>query len=882
MNPLEWEDGPRRLPRNLDTNHQSGVNNSTGSTSTTRDTYCEYSSPPSRNFSEVEDEEDAELTRKRKQLREIEERIMCKKVAIALKTVEPIVKKASPSYSCNDQSATCKDASLRDRVNAILQQRHSLIFLTKSAQEGKNSSSLSEGGVLLEDHPLKRRVKALMKQRCSDPCVLPTKVPDVTPLSPRQSMTSPAQEESSVNKGFQRFLSVLNKGVDIDLLRKDLDVTLLPSSQSVTSAEGEQRQKESSVNKGFQRFLSVLNKGVDIDLLSRIVNDDSEDLPLSEELLNIQSPVVESKAHLPFRSESQQFDNRALLPDRSRTCSGERKTDPPSQELSHNESHSLPDEEEEEKKNDRGHHCFGSSSGSMSPPAVNKKKTEVKSKADEQREQLQNILNTLGFSLEVEEMSQLADRTQQRLYGKKHEGGQSADNRQEQKSQPEGSHRHHSKSSSFSSSRLTSRSLSPSPSRYLSSHRSGSQERGRASERSLSRHRNKDEVTRQDGIEAERHVDNDGKHSEEAFSFQHPQNLTYPSPHPPDFSTFPDYSLAQYSEHTAYHDGSDSGAKDSYSTYTQDVIPSHLHPSRCPYPQSTYHHFPGPVMAPNMVFPYYHSFEDINFPVNPDLSKSEGQIGSSSRPRCLQVISTKQSSDQSCLKHLKKDHNRKGKYRTHHHSSEDINFPVNPDLSKSEGQIGSSSRPRCLQVISTKQSNDQSCLKHLKKDHNRKGKYRTHHHSFEDINIHVNPDLPMSEGQIGSCSGLQAITKESKSQLRRREKDGKSFVSMKKCQKKARYREKKRLQRLAAKQSEDSVESVDTQTKKEEAEQSEEETQQKTEEEIKANLKRKSFEHYVTYQSPAVPEEKKSTTDGLLHSSITGSSAQRGAALCPM
>ncbi|KAM7418439.1 hypothetical protein PAMA_015860 [Pampus argenteus] len=649
MNPPEWKDAPRRLPRNVGTNHQSGVNNSTGSTSTTSDTYCEYSSPPSRNFyskeSEAEDEEDPELARKRKELQEIEERIMCKKVAIALKTVEPVAKKASPSFSCNDQSATCKGASLRDRVNAILEQRHSLIFLTKSAQEGKNSSSLSEGGVLLEDHPLKRRVNALMKQRCSGPCVLPTKVPDVTPLPPRQSVTSPAREESSVNKGFQRFLSVLNKGVDIDFLSEDPDVTPLPPSQSVASAA----QKESSVDKGFQRFLSVLNKGVDINLLSRIVNDDSEDLSLGEELLNIQSPVVESKAYLPFRSESQQSNDRSLLPDSSRNRSGERKTDPPSQEQSHHENHSLPDEEE---KNDRGHHCFGSISGSMSPPAVNNKKTEVKSKADEQREQLQNILNTLGLSLEVEEMSQLAVRTQQRLYGKKHEGRQKADKRQEQKSRPEGSHRHHSNSSSFSSSRLTSKSLSPSPSRYLRSHSrdlSGSQERGRASEHSHSGPANGDEVTCQDGIEAERHVGSDGKHSEEAFSYQHPQIQTYPSPHPPDFSAFPDYSLAKYSEHAAYHNGSDSGATDSYSTYTQDIIPSPLQPSRCPYPQSTSRHFPGPVMAPHMVFPYYHPFEDINFPGNPDLSKSEGQIGSTSRPRCLQVIGTKQSNIQSVL-----------------------------------------------------------------------------------------------------------------------------------------------------------------------------------------------------------------------------------------
>lgn len=163
MNPLDWEDALQRLPRSLDSNHQSGVNKSTERAS--RNTYCQYSrhtvdeahssmgvnvgrkklSPPSHNFynkeSEVEDpdgeslemdEEDPELARKRKELRELEEKIMRKKVAIALKTVEPIVKKTmSPGFSYNEQSATCKSAMLRDRVNVILQQRHSLSFLTK-------------------------------------------------------------------------------------------------------------------------------------------------------------------------------------------------------------------------------------------------------------------------------------------------------------------------------------------------------------------------------------------------------------------------------------------------------------------------------------------------------------------------------------------------------------------------------------------------------------------------------------------------------------------------------------------------------------------------------------------------------------------------------
>lgn len=161
MNPLDWD-----TIRKLSTHHQNDVNNSMENASRTNkmwDTHCEPLRhtadetqtsrgvnvgwkglvPPLNNFymkdSEVEDpdgqplvmdDEDPELARKRKELREIEERIMFKKASIALKTVEPFVKNTTPPDFYN-QSATCKDASLKDRVNVILQQRHPPSFFSK-------------------------------------------------------------------------------------------------------------------------------------------------------------------------------------------------------------------------------------------------------------------------------------------------------------------------------------------------------------------------------------------------------------------------------------------------------------------------------------------------------------------------------------------------------------------------------------------------------------------------------------------------------------------------------------------------------------------------------------------------------------------------------
>lgn len=257
MDPLDWQDAIRRLQRNPDPNQQSITNNNIESVSRTSndwDTCCQYSKyideepqcsmevpsgsrelgPPSHHLYiresvgespdgepiETPEKTDLELSRKLKELRNIEEQIMRKKVAIALKK-EPSVKVTSPpGLPCNEQSATCRGATLKDRVNAILHQQHPVSFLSKvsnrftdhiisclrlrlvyfgntvllacrgqllsryntvhccaslfvarlqSPKDRMNSPNLSRDGLLRKDHPLKLRVKALMKQRCGDP-----------------------------------------------------------------------------------------------------------------------------------------------------------------------------------------------------------------------------------------------------------------------------------------------------------------------------------------------------------------------------------------------------------------------------------------------------------------------------------------------------------------------------------------------------------------------------------------------------------------------------------------------------------------------------------------------------------------------------------------
>lgn len=70
---------------------------------------------------------DVELARKRKELEEIEERIMHKKVAIGLRRAKPLVESLSSGFRATIDHRN--SSSLRDRVHQILQQRHPAGFL---------------------------------------------------------------------------------------------------------------------------------------------------------------------------------------------------------------------------------------------------------------------------------------------------------------------------------------------------------------------------------------------------------------------------------------------------------------------------------------------------------------------------------------------------------------------------------------------------------------------------------------------------------------------------------------------------------------------------------------------------------------------------------
>lgn len=391
-----------------------------------------------------------------------------------------------------------------------------------------------------------------------------------------------------------------------------------------------------------------------MDMLSRIVNDDSEDLCLGGELLNIQPPQVPD---LAFRGESQQSDSGASLSGHSGNNIGQRRTEPLSKERPHSDH--LSDSGKAKASKERGKCNVGSKSRSRSPLGVKVEKKEdiEKTRVKEQHKELQNILKTLGLSLEVEEMSKLANRTQERLYGKNEDN--SADSRMKQERQQKGTPRSYenNSSSSFSSSASSSRSSSRSNSSSPSHCRRSRSRHSRQTSESCSLNA-RDELTSQDhNHDSKMRPKNrakDEKDLRELYQHPHPQNKMHPHPHPDDFAAFPDNILSHYSQYSAYCSDPYKDATNSYLTYSHGSIAHSLYTSSHLYTQIPYHHLPTPVVSSGTVNPCQEHREGRNLLLNPDLSESEGQIGSSSGQQCLQVISLNRETTDRCLFELKK------------------------------------------------------------------------------------------------------------------------------------------------------------------------------------------------------------------------------------
>ncbi|XP_071246680.1 myb-like protein X [Salvelinus alpinus] len=440
--------------------------------------------------------EDLELLRKRMELEIIEEQIACKKAVLAMDLVGP-ESKAIRKQKTKDKdlemltkNVSNKDDTLKERVNSILRKRAwtnecrskeaanqqvppKLVLhppkVVKSFVERMNESilhkdSIVKGSLTLdiheEEHPLKLKVEALLEQR-----------------------RNPTVKEDKAAKGFQYFLDVLNKGVDIDRLSKIVNnFKDLPSmgeelpqgqpppldGQPETNSKSERKVPSRKRRSRFDEFpLGCFNilggqptlLGVQPnpfgDLLREVVPAGSV-LPQHRSLLQSgggeigqhslslgfiqamdspknkkpKSTQVEEKRKGRYKSKSPPVEERRKERLTSKSPSVEEKRkgrlkskSPPVGERRKGRLKSKSPPVEEKRKGRLK---------SKSPPVGESRKGRLKSKSppveekrkerpeDEQKYgQIQSLLQTIGPDLGVEELGRLNDRIQERLYGKK-------------------------------------------------------------------------------------------------------------------------------------------------------------------------------------------------------------------------------------------------------------------------------------------------------------------------------------------------------------------------------------------------------------------------------------------------------------------------------
>ncbi|XP_054635419.1 zinc finger protein 318-like isoform X2 [Dunckerocampus dactyliophorus] len=223
--------------------------------------------------------------------------------------------------------------------------------------------------------------------------------------------------------------------------RKLLDGSMKQSFERETKP-CDDTSKEEKLTNGFQRFLDVLNKGVDVDMLSKIVTQDPAGGPAQPQspasFQNVvehpRFPDREQRAQLNVKSWREDFvRKKCYLPPfpqpRVRSCSPKRNS------LSHDVL---------VQRHDGGQDCYNS----RSPPV-----SERKALTHVEHKQMQDVLQAIGMDLGFEELGQMSHRIQERLYGKKDsDWSYQRQGSRQRVTKPAYSPRRHSRSSSSSSS----------------------------------------------------------------------------------------------------------------------------------------------------------------------------------------------------------------------------------------------------------------------------------------------------------------------------------------------------------------------------------------------------------------------------------------------
>lgn len=169
-------------------------------------------------------------------------------------------------------------------------------------------------------------------------------------------------------------------------------------------ADPEQRS-----SKGFQRFLDVLNKGVNVDVLTKIVTQTS-----THEVSDEHRSLVNAADHTWSPSHAQRQQKHHL---NNNSCWSERphgRASPHPRRRSLSPNRCSASDENSAQRLDCRESLFGSRSKS---PSV--EQMTLTPEDEQKHRQMQDVLQAIGVDLGFEELGQMSHRIQERLYGKK-------------------------------------------------------------------------------------------------------------------------------------------------------------------------------------------------------------------------------------------------------------------------------------------------------------------------------------------------------------------------------------------------------------------------------------------------------------------------------
>lgn len=210
---------------------------------------------------------------------------------------------------------------------------------------------------------------------------------------------------------------------------------------------------EQKSTKGFQRFLDVLNKGVNVAMLTKIVTQTSPEI-----VDRAHSPVsfMKTADHLwSSTSAGKQQGSHQNNCHWNESEGSHRLASPQSHYRSFSPKPCSLSDEKPPHRSDGGQSYYSLTSRSKSPSAVGK--ISLTPEDEHKHRQMQDVLQAIGMDLGSEELGQMSHRIQERLYGKKDcDWGRHRRGSRERDARQASSPRHRSRSSSSSRSHFSS------------------------------------------------------------------------------------------------------------------------------------------------------------------------------------------------------------------------------------------------------------------------------------------------------------------------------------------------------------------------------------------------------------------------------------------